>query len=166
MMQQGKIVVGIGVLISLDRLLKSGHYGRKRLLLVEPVGEEMHPDKRQMGRDLHQCCTRTRRMAQGGVTGAAFTPIQVPLHPQSVEMANAHRHRNLTLSNLFEHDTAWALRVLVEHLPHQGHLHDAQLSPGLKRWTCILRACRLAQGDGHDVILLEICYRMKSAPSP
>ena len=45
-------------------------------------------------------------------------------------------------SPAFEHDTAWALWVLVEHLPHQGHLHDAQLSPGLKRWTCILRACR------------------------
>src|SRR5215831_16960665 len=54
----------------------------------------------------------------------------------------------------------------MEDLPHQGHLHDAQLSPRLKWWTCTLHEGRLAQGEGHDFILLEIRFRMKSALSP
>jgi hypothetical protein len=40
-------------------------------------------------------------------------------------MANAYRNRDLTLGDLVEYYTAWALRLLVEDLPHQGHLHDA-----------------------------------------
>src|SRR5215831_19963398 len=54
----------------------------------------------------------------------------------------------------------------MEDLPHQGHLHDAQLSPRLKWWTCTLHEGSLAQGEGHDFILLEIRFRMKSALSP
>src|SRR3989442_10059165 len=132
MMQPGKIILGSGGLIGRARRLKSGPYWRKPLLVVEPVGAEMSPHKRQMGRDLPQCGTRTHRTVQGGLTRAAFAPIQVPLRPPAVAMVNAHHQRNVTLSNLFEHDPAWVLRVLVEYLPHQGRLHDAQLSPSLK----------------------------------
>src|SRR5438270_12425344 len=32
-------------------------------------------------------------------------------------------------------------------------------------WTCILNEGTLARGEGHDVILLEIRFRMQSAPS-
>src|SRR6266849_9245514 len=81
-------------------------------------------------------------------------------------MTDAHRHRDVTLGDLCEHHTAWALRVLVEHLPHEGHLNDAKLAASLTRWTCTIGEGRLAQGEGHDVILLAICFRMKAARSP
>src|SRR5882724_8438673 len=80
-------------------------------------------------------------------------------------MAHAHCYRNLTLGHLVEHHTAWALRVLVEHLPHKGYRNGSKLSPSLKRWTCTLSEGMLAQGEGHDFILLAICCRMKSALS-
>src|SRR6266852_6350638 len=73
-------------------------------------------------------------------------------------MTDAHRHRDVTLGDLCEHHTAWALRVLVEHLPHEGHLNDAQLAASLTRWTCPLGEGRLAQGEGHDVILLDVRF--------
>src|SRR6516225_5511753 len=116
--------------------------------------------------DLDDRGARTNRTAPCGLTGAAFSPIQVPLCPQPIEMANAHHNRDLTLRDLVEYYTAWTLRIFMEDLPHQGHLHDTQLSPSLKRWTCTLHEGRLAQGESHDFILLEICFRMKSALSP
>jgi len=50
-------------------------------------------------------------------------------------MADAHHDQDLTLGDLCEHLTAWALRVLMEQLPHKGQLNSAKLSPSLKRWT-------------------------------
>jgi hypothetical protein len=130
------------------------------------MGKEMHADTRQMGCDLDYRSASTHRTDQGGVAGAAFAPIQFPLHPQPVEMADTHCYRNLTLGHLVEHHTAWALRVLVEHLPHKGYRNGSKLSPSLKRWTCTLSEGMLAQGEGHDFILLAICCRMKSALLP
>ena len=46
------------------------------------------------------------------------------------------------------------------------HLNGAKLSPSHKRWTCTRCEGRLAQGEGHNFILLEICSRRKSASSP
>ena len=47
-------------------------------------------------------------------------------------MAHAHVHGDLTLDNLVAHDPAWALRVLVEHLPHDGQLNGAEFPARLK----------------------------------
>jgi len=134
-MQQREVIVGLGALMGLDGLSELGDNRAKSIVLVEPMGKEMHAHTRQMRCDLDDCCARTNRTAPCGSTGAAFSPIQVPLCPQPIEMANAHHNRDLTLSDLVEYYTAWTLRVLMEDLPHQGHLHDAQLSPSLKRWT-------------------------------
>src|SRR5207302_9276288 len=76
-----------------------------------------------------------------------------------------HRHRGLTLGDLVEHYTARALRGLVEQCPQKRHFNSAKLSPSIKGWTCILNEGTLARGEGHDVILLEIRFRMQSAPS-
>src|SRR6266478_9457479 len=41
-MHQGKVVVRMGELMRFDRLLEAGHHRRKALLLVKPMGKEMH----------------------------------------------------------------------------------------------------------------------------
>src|SRR5678816_3605201 len=89
-----------------------------------------------MGRDLEHRSARTHRTAQRGLARAPFAPVQVPLCSQAVKMADAHRNWDLTPGDLCEYHTTWARRVLVEQLPHQGHLNGAKLSPSLKRWTC------------------------------
>jgi len=129
------------------------------------MGKKMHANTRQMGRDLGDRASSHTWTAQGSLTRAAFLPIASPLHPQSIEMADAHRNRDLPLGDLFEHHTAWALWVLLKHLPHEGHLNSAKLSPRIKGWTSIFSEGTLAQGEGHDFILLKTCFRMKCAPS-
>ena len=64
--------------------------------------------------------------------------------------------RSLPVGDLGEQHPARALRVLVEHGPHQGLLNLAKLSPSTKGWTCILLEGTLARGEWHDVILLTI----------
>ena len=135
MRQQGKVVVGMSGLLRRDRLLEAGHHRHKARLWLQPMGQAMHTDTRQRGRALDQRCPRPPQTAQGGVTRAAFAPIQLPLRPQPVERTDAHRNRDVTLGDLFAHHTAWALWVLVEYLPHQGHLHNAKRPPTLKRGT-------------------------------
>jgi hypothetical protein len=142
--------------MGLDRLLEPGHNGAKSIVVLKPMGKKMHTDARQTGRDLDHRSARTHRTAQGGVARAAFAPIQVPLRPQPIEMADAHCHRHLALGDLFEHHTARTRRVLVEHLPHQGHLNGAKLSPRRNRWTGALSESRLTQGKGHNFILPKI----------
>ena len=60
-MQQGKVIVRMRLLIGLDRLRELGHHRAKGLLLVEPMGKQMHADKRQTGRDLDDRCARGNR---------------------------------------------------------------------------------------------------------
>jgi len=54
----------------------------------------------------------------------------------------------------------------MEQLPHQGYRNGSKRSPSLTRWTCTLSEGMLAQGDGHDFILLDICFRMQSTLVP
>ena len=103
--------------------------------------------------------------SRSGASRAALAPIQLPFDAQPVEMADASLKRCRTLGDLVAQHPTGALRVLVESLPHEGHLNDTELSASLKRWTCTLSEGRLAQGDGHDCILLDIDFRMQSAHS-
>jgi len=80
-------------------------------------------------------------------------------------MADAHRNRCVTLGDLVEQHPARALRGLVEHCPPQCRFHGAKRSPCIKGWPCFLSEGTLARGEGHDFLLLEIHFRMKSAPS-
>jgi len=119
-MSQSKIGVGMTLLIDRDGLCKAGDNWCEATLLIEPTCKEMHAYKRQMGCDLDQRPDRTNRTAPAALARSAFGPIQLPFGPQAVEMAHAHVHGDLTLDHLVAHDPAWALRVLVEHLPHYG----------------------------------------------
>jgi len=51
-MQQGKVLVGMGTLIRLNGLRELDDDCAKALVLVEPVGKEMHAHTRQPGRGL------------------------------------------------------------------------------------------------------------------
>src|SRR5215510_13472387 len=163
--QQGKVVVRMHRLIGLYRLLELGHHWAKGLLLVEPMGEQMHAHKRQMGCDPDHLCARGDRPMACSVMRAALATIEPPGNPPPVEMANAHRKRSLHLGDLVEEHPARARRVLVAQAPQQGLRHFIQLAPSTKGWTCTLIEVTLAQGKLHDIILLDIPFRMKSCTS-
>ena len=134
-MQQGKVVVGMGALMGFDGLLKLDHHRAKGILLVEPVGKEMHAHKGQTGRDLDDLRARGNRRTAWRLARAPLGPIQLPLSPPPVEMAETHRHEDLPLGDLVEEDSARTLRVLMEQGPQQGLLHFTKLSPSTKGWT-------------------------------
>ena len=60
MMQQGKVVARMRVLMRLDRLRELGHNRAKGLVLVEPIGKQMHADKGQTGRNLDEMPLKLR----------------------------------------------------------------------------------------------------------
>jgi hypothetical protein len=60
MMQQGKVVARLRVLLRLSRLGELGHHRAHGRVLVEPMGQQMHADKRQTGRTLDEMPLRRR----------------------------------------------------------------------------------------------------------
>src|SRR5262252_5161919 len=116
-LQQGKGVIGMRVLVSHYRLLELGHDRAKCPLLIEPMGKKMHAHKRQTECDADNLCARGDRRAAFSVARTALGPIKRPLHSQPIEMANAHWHQSLSLGNLCEQLTARARRVLLKQLP-------------------------------------------------
>jgi hypothetical protein len=112
MMQQGKVVCGMGALIGLNRLLETGHYWLKGLLLGEPMGKKMHAHTRQMRRNLDQCTASG--CAAGCVARASLMPIALPCGAQPIEMAYAHPHRSLHVDDLVEQCPGRARRVFVQ----------------------------------------------------
>ena len=66
-MQQREVIVGLGALMGLDGLGELGHNRAKGIVLIEPMGKEMHAHTRQMRRDLDDRCARTNRTAPCGL---------------------------------------------------------------------------------------------------
>lgn len=58
MMQQRKVLVRMRVFLRLYRLPELGHNWLKGLVLVEPMGQEMHADTRQTGCNLDKMTLR------------------------------------------------------------------------------------------------------------
>src|SRR5215470_636121 len=116
-MQQRKVVARMRVLMGRYRLPELGHYRAKGLLLVEPMGKQMHAYKRQMGRDPDHLCARDHRPMACSLMWAALATIEPPCHPPPVEMANAHPHRSLHVGDLVEEHSARARWVLLEQVP-------------------------------------------------
>lgn len=54
MMQQGKVIARMRLLMRRYRLGDLGHNQAKGLVLVEPMGKQMHADKRQMGHNVDE----------------------------------------------------------------------------------------------------------------
>src|SRR6266851_2971166 len=155
MMQQGKVVVRVRVLMGLDRLRELGHHWAKGLLVVEPLGKQMHPHTRQTRRDLDDLCQSGPRPRAFSGTRASLTAVEPPGGPPPVDMAQAHRNQYLPVGGLVEEDPAWARRVLLEQAPPQGLLNFAQLSSSRKGWTCLFSELTLAWGKEHAFLLLN-----------
>jgi hypothetical protein len=54
MMLQGKVIARRRVLMRLYRLGELGHNRAKGLVLIEPMGQQMHADKRQTGQNVDE----------------------------------------------------------------------------------------------------------------
>jgi hypothetical protein len=54
MMQQGKVIARMCLLMRLYRLGELGHHRAKGLVLGEPMGKQMHADKRQTGHNVDE----------------------------------------------------------------------------------------------------------------
>ena len=76
MMQQGKVIVRVRLLIGLDRLRELGHHRGKGLLVVEPMGKQMHAHTRHMGCDPDDLCATGHRPVALSTTRAALTTIE------------------------------------------------------------------------------------------
>src|SRR6516162_3038710 len=59
-MQQGKVIAHMPLLIGLYRLRELSHNRLKGMLLLEPLGKHMHADTCQTGRNLDQLSRRLR----------------------------------------------------------------------------------------------------------
>ena len=73
MMQQGKVVARMHVLMRLYCLGELGHHRAKGLVLVEPMGQQMHADTRQTGRHLDEIPLRRRFFFESRLGVAALS---------------------------------------------------------------------------------------------
>ena len=113
-MQQRKIVVWIRLLLVRYRLLEPSHNRAKGIVLVKPVSKEMHANKRQTGRYLHDGCVSGHSRGGGGLARAPLGPIELPCGTPPIQMADADRYGCLPLGGLVEEHPARARRVLLE----------------------------------------------------
>jgi len=58
MREEGKVVTGMRVLMGSGGLVELSHKRGKGPLVIEPMGQEMHADKRQTGRNLDKMTLR------------------------------------------------------------------------------------------------------------
>ena len=73
MMQQGKVIARMRLLMRLYRLGELGHNRAKGLVLVEPMGKQMHADTRQTGRHLDEMPLRLRFFFESPLGVAALS---------------------------------------------------------------------------------------------
>ena len=72
-MQQGKVLVWMPVLLGLYGLLELGHHRLKGVLLVEPMGKQMHADKRQPRHNLDERSRRLRFFFESSLGAVALS---------------------------------------------------------------------------------------------
>jgi hypothetical protein len=100
------------------------------------------------------------------VAWAALGSIALPPPPPPIEMAHTDLQGRMSLEHLIEQESTRALRFVLEHIPHHGLLDGTKLSAGTKGWTCTWMRRMLAEGEGHDVILLDTSLWIKSVLLP
>jgi len=135
-LEQGKVVTGMGVLMRFDGLLELCHHRVTCSLVIEPMGKAMDAHRGQTGPHLDDLCTGGRRPEAWGVARSAFRPIELPLVPHAIEMANAEVKGCLSLGDLVEHKPTGALWVFMKQGPQPSLLDVTKLSTGTKGWTC------------------------------
>src|SRR5215475_1443711 len=89
-------------LIGFYRLRELLHYRVQETLVGEPMGKKVHAHKRQTGCNADDLCARGHRRTARSLARTALGPIEPPLHPQPVEMADTHRHQSLALGEIHD----------------------------------------------------------------
>jgi len=101
-MEQGKIVPWMRVLIRPGGLREPRHNRGKGPLLLEPMGKEVDTHIGQPGPHLDDFCPRGHRSPLWGVARAALGALELPLTPQAIEMTNTHIKGSMSLGDLVE----------------------------------------------------------------
>src|SRR5712691_8838853 len=136
-------------------LLELGHNRVEGALLIEPMGKEMHAHIGQTRPYLDDLCAGCRRPQAWGVARSSLRPIELPLVPQAIEMANTDVKGGMSLSDLVEQETTGALWVVLKQVPHYGFLDITKLATRTKGWTWRWIELTLRRGERHDWLLLE-----------
>ena len=134
-MQEGKVVVGMGLLIGLGGLLELSHYRVEGVLLIEPMLKEMNAHIEQTGLDPDDLGAGGRRPMTRRVVRAALGAAEPPPPSQAVEMTDTDIKRDMTLGHLIEEESTGALRVVMKQGHQQRFVNVIELSTGTKRWT-------------------------------
>ena len=69
-----RVIIGIRALMGRYRLRELGHNRAKGLVMVEPMGKQMHADKRQPGHNLDEMPLRLRFFFESLLGVAALSP--------------------------------------------------------------------------------------------
>src|SRR6266404_1081419 len=112
-MQQGKVLVWMPVLIGLYGLLELGHHRLNGVLLVEPMGKQMHTDKRQPRHNLDEMSMRLRFFLRARSARSPFPAIEPPCLPQAIDLTEGDRDLPLRFCDRMEHHAAWTGGIVV-----------------------------------------------------
>ncbi len=115
-MQEGKVVTGVHLLMGCDRLLELSHNRVKGALLIEPMLKEMHARIGHTGLDADDVGAGGRRPMTGGVSRASLGSTQLPLTSQAVEMADTDVKRRMTVGDLVEQEPTGALGLFMKYV--------------------------------------------------
>jgi hypothetical protein len=115
-MQEGKVVTGMGFLVDGDGLLELRHYGVEGTLLIEPVLKEMHAHIGQTGLDADDAGAGGRRPMTGGMSRASLGSTKLPLTSQAVEMTDTDVKRRMALGDLVEHEPTGAQGLFMKQV--------------------------------------------------
>ncbi len=113
-MQEGKVVIGVRLLMGCDRLVKPSHNRVKGACLIEPMRKEMHADIGQTGLDADDVGAGGRRPRTRGVARASLGTTKLPLTSQAVEMADTDVKRRMTVGDLVEQEPTGALGLFMK----------------------------------------------------
>src|SRR5438132_8339532 len=79
MMQQSKVIARMRLFMRLYRLCELSHNRAKGLVLVEPLGQQMHADKRQPRHNLDEMSLRLRFFFASSLAAVALSLDSAPL---------------------------------------------------------------------------------------
>ncbi len=134
-MQEGKVVIRMRLLVARDGLLKLSDHRVEDALLIEPMLKEMEAYRGQTGLYPDDLGPAGRWPMTGGVARAPLRAAKLPLTPQAVEMTDTDIEGRMTLGHLVEQESTGALRVFMQQVQQESFVDDIELSTRKKGWT-------------------------------
>src|SRR3989337_198814 len=117
MLQKRKLVFRMSLEIAPDGELQALHHGPKSVVLLHPGVEKMHPDMRQMRRDLDPGSRRVARGPRFGFTRTSFGTAPIPLLSDAIEMTLANTDRSVCLRYLLQQYSAGLVGIVLKQCP-------------------------------------------------